>query len=251
MAHRKRGTGLASTAPATLTALGAAASGANSDITSLAGLSTPLSVIQGGNGLSTAALGDLRYGSGANTLAALSGNTKLLRKFLSEKGDGSLSAAPAWFPMVIGADCSAHAVSSGTSETILKTFSFTAADIPIVADSIIVVHTLWTLTNSGNNKTLRIRIGTAGAGTAGTAYLNTVQTTNTIVARDAYIFVRGTSSQVGFAQGNTAHEGVGTGAMITSAVDLTANWEIALTGTTASSGETIQLESAMVRVLIP
>lgn len=44
------GTG-AATAPLARTSLGAAASGANSDITSLAGLTTPLSGAQGGNGL--------------------------------------------------------------------------------------------------------------------------------------------------------------------------------------------------------
>jgi len=44
------------TAGAALTALGAAASGANSSITSLSGLTTPLSVAQGGSGTATPAL---------------------------------------------------------------------------------------------------------------------------------------------------------------------------------------------------
>ncbi len=60
------GTGSA-TAAGSRTSLGAAASGANSDITSLSALSTPLSVPQGGSGASTAA------GARTNFSAAASG----------------------------------------------------------------------------------------------------------------------------------------------------------------------------------
>ncbi|MBW3538408.1 hypothetical protein KY386_02860, partial [Candidatus Parcubacteria bacterium] len=63
------GTG-ASTAAGARTNLGAAASGANSDITSLLGLTTPLSVAQGGTGQSVYADGQLLIGSTTgNTLA--------------------------------------------------------------------------------------------------------------------------------------------------------------------------------------
>lgn len=60
------GTG-ASTAANARTNLGAAASGANSDITSLSGLTTPLSVAQGGTGAATAA--NARTSLGLGTLA--------------------------------------------------------------------------------------------------------------------------------------------------------------------------------------
>ncbi|MDO8584557.1 MAG: hypothetical protein Q7R85_00355, partial [bacterium] len=49
--------------------LGAAASGANSDITSIAGLTAPLAATQGGTAQSTYATGDLLYASGVNTLS--------------------------------------------------------------------------------------------------------------------------------------------------------------------------------------
>jgi len=49
--------------------LGAAASGANADITSLTGLTTALSAPQGGTAQTTYATGDLLYASGVNTLA--------------------------------------------------------------------------------------------------------------------------------------------------------------------------------------
>ena len=64
-----------STAGGALTNLGAAASGANSDITSLSGLTTALSVAQGGTALATIPTnGQLLIGNGTNyTLAGLSG----------------------------------------------------------------------------------------------------------------------------------------------------------------------------------
>jgi trimeric autotransporter adhesin len=63
------GTG-ASTAGAALTALGAAASGANSDITSLTGLTTDLTVAQGGTGAGTFAANGILYGNGTGAIGA-------------------------------------------------------------------------------------------------------------------------------------------------------------------------------------
>jgi len=73
------GTG-ATTASGARLNLGAAASGANSDITSLSGLTTPLSISQGGTGLSTTPVnGALDIGNGTGftrtTLTAGSGVT--------------------------------------------------------------------------------------------------------------------------------------------------------------------------------
>ncbi len=50
---------------------GGAASGANSDITSLTGLSTPLSVAQGGSGFASYTAGDLTFASGATAISKL------------------------------------------------------------------------------------------------------------------------------------------------------------------------------------
>ena len=41
-------------------------------------------------------LGDLIYGSGADTAAALAGNITVTKKFLNQTGNGSVSAAPVW-----------------------------------------------------------------------------------------------------------------------------------------------------------
>lgn len=50
----------------------------------------------GGTGLSSYILGDTIYGSAANTLSKLSGNITTTKMYLSQTGNGSTSAAPAW-----------------------------------------------------------------------------------------------------------------------------------------------------------
>ncbi|MCC2631344.1 MAG: hypothetical protein K0S20_43 [Patescibacteria group bacterium] len=80
------------------TNLGAAASGANSDITSLAGLTTALSVGQGGTGLASYTSGDLLYASGTTTIAKLgigsNGNCLVLSSSLPSWGScGSTTEA--------------------------------------------------------------------------------------------------------------------------------------------------------------
>ena len=84
------GTG-ATTASGARSNLGAAASGANSDITSLSGLTTPLSAPQGGTGFSSFTTGDLLYADSSSTLARLNdvatGNALL---------SGGVGVAPSW-----------------------------------------------------------------------------------------------------------------------------------------------------------
>jgi hypothetical protein len=64
------GTG-ASTASGARTNLGAAASGANSDITSITGLTTPLTVAQGGIGAATLTANNVLLGNGTSALQAI------------------------------------------------------------------------------------------------------------------------------------------------------------------------------------
>ncbi len=82
------GTG-ATTATAALTNIGGAASGANSDITSLSGLSTALSVAQGGTGAMAAA------GARSNLGAAAAGANSDITKLSALAGDGAVSIASA------------------------------------------------------------------------------------------------------------------------------------------------------------
>ena len=84
------GTG-ATTASGARSNLGAAASGANSDITSLSGLTTPLSEPQGGTGFSSYTTGDILYADASDSLARLNdvatGNALI---------SGGVGVAPAW-----------------------------------------------------------------------------------------------------------------------------------------------------------
>ena len=81
----------ATTALAARANLSAAASGANSDITSLNGLTTPISAAQGGSGQSSYVIGDLLYASGATALSKLAdvatGNSLI---------SGGVGATPQW-----------------------------------------------------------------------------------------------------------------------------------------------------------
>jgi microcystin-dependent protein len=62
----------------------------NSTVTSVIGVSN------GGTGITAYILGDLLYSSESNTLSKLSGNTTTTKKFLSQTGTGTVSAAPVW-----------------------------------------------------------------------------------------------------------------------------------------------------------
>ena len=90
------GTG-ASTASGARTNLGAAASGANSDITSITGLTTPLTVAQGGTGAATLTANNVLLGNGTSALQAVapgsSGNV------LTSNGTTWQSSTPASAPV--------------------------------------------------------------------------------------------------------------------------------------------------------
>jgi hypothetical protein len=58
---------------------------------------TTISVAKGGTGFAAGyTLGQIIYASASSTLARLSGNTTTTKKFLTQTGDGTNSAAPAW-----------------------------------------------------------------------------------------------------------------------------------------------------------
>jgi hypothetical protein len=132
-----------------------------------------------------------------------------------------------------------------TSETALATVQVPANMMG--ANGILRVTTLWTITNSGNNKTLRARLG----GIAGTAFLGATFTTSASVHDQRLIRNRNAAnSQVGFAAINgTGGWGVSSGAVATGAVDTAANQDLVITGQLASAGETITLEAYLVELL--
>ena len=100
------GTG-ATTVASARTALGAAGSGGNTDITSLNGLTTPLSVAQGGTSLATVTSGGLLYGNGTSALQVTAAGTS------SALLSANASGVPVWTTPVeyIGVICVAPATS--------------------------------------------------------------------------------------------------------------------------------------------
>jgi hypothetical protein len=106
------GTG-ANTAAAARTALGTAASGANSDITSLAGLTTALSIAQGGTGANTAATARTSLGAttvGGNVFTLTNPSAITFPRFNADNTVSALDAAT--FRTAIGAGTGSGTVTS-------------------------------------------------------------------------------------------------------------------------------------------
>lgn len=70
---------------------------ANISITNLNGI---LSIAKGGTALTSYALGDILFSDATNSLGKLAGNTTTTKRFLSQTGTGSVSAAPSWATIV-------------------------------------------------------------------------------------------------------------------------------------------------------
>lgn len=105
------------------------------------------------------ALGDLIYGSADNTAAKLSGNTTTTKKFLTQTGNGTVSAAPSWGTIVendVGASTNAAGNTStaitidwslGRTQSCTATGNFTLTHSNMTAG---VVYTLEVATGAGS-----------------------------------------------------------------------------------------------------
>jgi hypothetical protein len=137
------GTG-ASTAGAALTALGAAASGANSDITSITGLTTALTVAQGGTGAGTFAANGILYGNGTGAIAATAVGTAT--HVLTSNGPG---VAPTFQAAGGGGDVSGPASSTdnavarfdSTTGKLLQNSTVTISDAGAIAAASLTLTT--------------------------------------------------------------------------------------------------------------
>lgn len=128
-----------------------------------------LAVTLGGTGVNSATLGDLNYGSGTNTRAVLAGNTAATKKFLTQTGNGSVSAAPAWGTIV---DADLPSALTGKTYNGLTLTSTTGTFTLANAKTLTVSNTL-TLAGT-DSSTLNIGAGgTLGSAafTASTAYV--------------------------------------------------------------------------------
>src|SRR5208282_2183034 len=214
---RSLGAGSAATAPVwdTLQA---------GDIPSLAAsiiTSGVLALARGGNTFS--ALGDLIYGGAAAAPTILSGNTTSTKQFLTQTGNGTISAAPAWGALASGDIPSNAANTSGTSAGLSGTPSITVATLTATTISSGALSGTFTgaPTMSGNisftgtptfSNTLALNTSGTAGGLSGTPAIAVGAITNTTLTASALITgkaniqlgVAGTTSGVITLEGSTS-----------------------------------------------
>jgi len=146
-------------------------------------------------------------------------------------------------PIILAASNTAVPLTGTTNETALATITIPANLMG--ANGSLRIYTLWSYTNSANNKVLRARFG----GIGGTAYLGQIFTT-TAACSDMRIIANNnaTNAQKGW-NINGSLLGSSSGALATGAVDTTASTTLVISGTLANSGETITLEAYIVEFI--
>jgi len=130
-----------------------------------------------------------------------------------------------------------------TTETVLANISIPANTLG--ANGILRISAIYTMTNNGNNKIMRVRLG----GVGGTAFTAITVTAITNYALVSWIQNRNAVNiQVGKdpAQGSY---GSGTGSLVTGAINTTSAQNLVLTGQLGNSADTIQLEAYYVELL--
>lgn len=152
-----------------------------------------------------------------------------------------------WLPVagsvIIGRSAVAVSAPNDTNEDILATI--TVPGKLLGPNGQLRVSTLFTVTNSANNKTLRARLG----GAAGTAMYAVVVTTTVNVNDQRIIANRGAqNSQIG-PGANSASFGQSATAVQAAAIDTSVDQTIVLSGQKATAGETITLESYLVEAI--
>jgi hypothetical protein len=128
---------------------------------------TTIATTRGGTGLTSYVLGDLIYASAANTLATLAGNTVAGKRFLTQTGNGTTSAAPAWGSILASDITSGAALTKTDDANITLTLGGTPATALLQAVSLTL----------GWTGTLSIARGGTGAATAVAAFDNLSPTT--------------------------------------------------------------------------
>jgi hypothetical protein len=194
------GTG-ATTASGARTNLGAAASGANSDITSLTGLTTPLAENEGGTGYGSYTTGDILYASSSSTLARLNdvatGNALI---------SGGVGVAPSWGKIGLTTHVSGTlpVANGGTGATTLTGY--------LVGNGTSAVTAVATIPNAGLTNS-SITIGSTsialGASTSTLSGLTTVTVTQDPTAALQLSTKQYVDGQVASVSNTTFHASVG------------------------------------------
>lgn len=145
---------------------------------------------------------------------------------------------------IVGASAAGSVAHTGdTNETTLVTIAVPAGSMG--ANGILRITTQWRLTGAGGNRTVRVRFnGTEFTGLGTAASSLSMRTQTQIANRNA------TNSQVGSAVGQANWAGTSTD-VVTAAHDTTGDLNITLTGQLANAGDSIQVSSYLVELIIP
>jgi hypothetical protein len=155
------------------------------------------------------------------------------------------AATPAVARLLAASAATGMSHTGNTNETALATISIPGGAMGLNGG--LLIYTTWTYTNSGNNKTLRVRFG----GASGTQYLASTTTTTATLSDFRKIRNRNSASaQIGNTAGGAGSTfGTTASAVTTSSVDTTAAVDLVISAQLASAGETITLESYEVWLL--
>jgi len=133
-----------------------------------------------------------------------------------------------------------------TSEEVLRTITIPGAMLGPYG--FVEIDLCFSMTNSGNNKTPRLRIGVAGAGTGGTAIW--APTVTTVQSYRAIINAQNRNSESSQIMHSSATPVGSTNSPATAATINTANdWEIVISSQKATGSEDLDLEYVRVSVL--
>lgn len=115
----------------------------------------------GGTAQSTYTLGDTLYSSATNTLSKLAGNTTATKKFLTQTGNGTISAAPGW-NTISGSDITSAALTKTDDTNVTLTLGGSPTTALLSATSLTLG---WTgqlgLSRGGTNANLSATGGTS------------------------------------------------------------------------------------------
>lgn len=156
-------------------------------------------------------------------------NATALRAALAKQGAGAIAQ-----------DATPQSITGTLTETTLATITIPGGLMG--ANGQVEIVAFWSFTSSANIKTLKVKFGAA-------TIQNSSQTTNTV--QQTYLRVanrNSAASQVAFVVGATSGLGATGGAVVTAANDTASDVQIQITGQLANTGETITLESYIVKL---
>lgn len=139
-----------------------------------------------------------------------------------------------------------QSVSIGAVTTEAAALTYTIPAGFLLANDILWVRHLWTITNGADDKIPRTRLG----GIAGTIFQSSTQTTSATLSQDSMIGIRSATSQVGGITGaNQWGYGGTASAVVTAAINLAIAQDVVISGQKETAGDTMTLQMATIILL--